>query len=82
MNATIVKSSLINLVKFSTFNDPIIATETNNKVTVIQEIEANDKLKFLNTFLKPSLIFLNNILLFLILIVSSFRIIFFNSSLI
>ena len=49
-------------------------------VTVIHDIDANDRLKFLNTFLKPSLIFLANILQFLILIVSSFLIVFLNST--
>ena len=40
-----------------------MATDTIIRVTTIHDIDAIDKLKFLNTFLKPSLIFLINILI-------------------
>ena len=50
------------LVKLFTFCDKTIAIATTIKVIVIQDTEAKDKEKFLNTLLKESRMFLPNIL--------------------
>ena len=63
------------LVTESTLYETIIATDTSINVIVVQATAAILKLKFLNTLLKESLIFLANILNIFTDILS-FRIIF------
>ena len=60
--ATIVTSFSTSSVKLFTFCDSIRDNATTISVIVIQEIDANDSEKFLNTLLNESLMFRVNIL--------------------
>ena len=76
---TILTSFSTKVAKLLTLNDRIIAIETTIRVIVIQDIEANEREKFLNTLLNESIILRDKILNPFIFI-CSFLIIFYHST--